>query len=50
VIYGFDCTKNSANLSICTPKCGDNHLAEGEVCDDGNKNDLIGCNSDCTDF
>lgn len=36
--------------ALVTSGCGDGtkNEAAGEVCDDGNKNDCDGCNSDCT--
>lgn len=30
------------------PYCGDNHLDEGEQCDDGNNEDYDGCSATCT--
>lgn len=32
----------------CPPACGDNTIDQGEVCDDGNKDNCDGCISDCS--
>lgn len=33
--------------NVCRPRCGDNILARGEECDDGNTRSNDGCSSKC---
>ena len=35
-------------MDVCTSSCGDGKLMTGEVCDDGNSTDNIGCLNDCS--
>ncbi|MBK8156774.1 MAG: DUF4215 domain-containing protein [Streptococcus sp.] len=34
--------------SLCTPTCGDGFVVFGEICDDGNTNNVDKCKSDCS--
>ncbi len=46
---GADCTSLVCDVTCQTPICGDNvqHVALGEVCDDGNNVDGDGCSANC---
>lgn len=48
----FECTHNSSAViySSCKYNCGDGKVVSsyGEICDDGNSTDGVGCNSNCT--
>jgi len=35
-------------ISNCVPICGDGLVVAGEVCDDGNNSDGLGCLADCS--
>ncbi|HEU4732431.1 MAG TPA: DUF4215 domain-containing protein, partial [Kofleriaceae bacterium] len=37
-----------AATAACRPVCGNGKLEVGEACDDGNRTDGDGCDSDCT--
>ena len=41
-------TEEGYNVTTATPICGDGRVVQGEVCDDGDKDDDIGCLDDCT--
>jgi cysteine-rich repeat protein len=37
-----------AGMAACQPECGNDEREAGEICDDGNKRDGDGCDSNCT--
>ena len=43
---GYECTGTTP--SVCSPICGDSRVISPETCDDGNKNDNIGCTNTCS--
>jgi MYXO-CTERM domain-containing protein len=48
--FSLTITRTAGTCNFTNEICGNNSVAAGEVCDDGNTNDCDGCRGDCSGF